>query len=247
MEVEENLSQKMNQLSTQTKTENQNASSLKDIQIDLETIPDYLTKQNQSLQQMIGQVAAIIKSNDKEKMKDLRKITILIYRIKSIQLYQHLWTSYLKAGTSQLNIQSSKQTLNYPTNIPVWPKEIQTMVQATMKIDKEKKSECCSNFVQRYLQVLADELNKYEAELKIKMNQFPSYLSRIQQQIETYIEQNLQSLRKEIEHKTELIHYDYQIRVLKLEYLRHQPNEYQVCLNSCTKSSVNLWYTYSFF
>ena len=52
----------------------------------------------------------------------------------------------------------------------------------------------------------------------------------IQKFIETYIEQNLHSLRMEIEHQVELIHYDYHIRALKLEYCRHKPNQYQVCL-----------------
>ena len=49
--------------------------------------------------------------------------------------------------------------------------------------------------------------------------------------IETYIEQNLQPLRIEIEHQIELIHYDYHIRALKLEYYRHNPNKYQVCFS----------------
>ncbi|CAF5067097.1 unnamed protein product, partial [Rotaria magnacalcarata] len=43
-----------------------------------------------------------------------------------------------------------------------------------------------------------------------------------------YIEQNLNSsLSKKIEHQVELIHYDYHIRALELEYFQHKPNEYQ--------------------
>ncbi|CAF3226766.1 unnamed protein product [Rotaria socialis] len=44
----------------------------------------------------------------------------------------------------------------------------------------------------------------------------------------TYIEQNLNSsLSKKIEHQVELIHYDYYIRTLELEYFQHKSNEYQ--------------------
>ncbi|CAF1020403.1 unnamed protein product, partial [Rotaria magnacalcarata] len=35
------------------------------------------------------------------------------------------------------------------------------------------------------------------------------------------------SLSKKIKHQVELIHYDYHIRALKLEYFRHTSNEYQ--------------------
>ena len=243
MEVEENLSQEMNQLVTSTKIDNE--SLLKDIQIDMDKIPHYLTKRNKSFQQIMNQILVTMKINDKNKMKDLRKIAILIYKIRFIQLYQHLWTYYLKAGVGQLNIQRSKPTFTYQTNIPIWPKEIKTMIQAIMKINQENEYESCFYFVQYYLQIFEDQLNRYQIDLKINMNQFGDYSSRIQQQhIETYIEQNFHDFRKEIEHKIELIHYDYHIRVLKLEYLRHQPNESQVCLKTCTESFISLLYTF---
>ena len=74
-------------------------------------------------------------------------------------------------------------------------------------------------------------LKTYQNELNIKANNFPGYTLSIQQIIETYIEQNLDRLRMEVEHRVELVHYDYRIRALKLEYFRHQPNEYQVCMS----------------
>ncbi|CAF1929236.1 unnamed protein product, partial [Rotaria magnacalcarata] len=43
-----------------------------------------------------------------------------------------------------------------------------------------------------------------------------------------YIEENLNSsLSKKIKHQVELIHYDYHIQALQLEYFQHKPNEYQ--------------------
>ncbi|CAF4610511.1 unnamed protein product, partial [Rotaria socialis] len=59
-------------------------------------------------------------------------------------------------------------------------------------------------------------------------NNFQGYTLSIQEIIITYIEQNLNSsLSKKIKHQVELIHYDYHIRALKLEYFQHKPNEYQ--------------------
>ncbi|CAM4898202.1 unnamed protein product [Rotaria socialis] len=60
----------------------------------------------------------------------------------------------------------------------------------------------------------------------------------------TYIEQNLNSsLSKKIEHQVELIHYDYYIRTLELEYFQHKSNEYQkqlmkqICQNKLINNS----------
>ncbi|CAF2136822.1 unnamed protein product [Rotaria magnacalcarata] len=64
--------------------------------------------------------------------------------------------------------------------------------------------------------------------MNIKANNFPGYTISIQERLMTYIEQNLNSsLSKKIEHQVDLIHYDYHIRALKLEYFQHKPNEYQ--------------------
>ena len=233
MQIEDTSEREMNQSSPRTTTADQNESLfLKDIGIDMEKVPDYLTKRNPAFQQMVNRVVETLKLNDKDNMEDLRTIAVLIYKTKLVQLYQDLWTYYLKAGVGQLSIQPSKPTLVYPTNISIWPKEIQTMAQTAMKINEENKQGCYLNFVRRYLQVLEEQFEKYQSELKIKVNRFQSTSSssRIQQQMETYIEENFDSFRKEIEHKVELIHYDYHIRALRVEYFRYQPNESQVCI-----------------
>ncbi|CAM4828906.1 unnamed protein product [Rotaria magnacalcarata] len=51
---------------------------------------------------------------------------------------------------------------------------------------------------------------------------------RLLQKLIAYIEENLNSsLSKKIKHQVELIHYDYHIQALQLEYFQHKPNEYQ--------------------
>ncbi|CAF1411371.1 unnamed protein product [Rotaria sordida] len=78
-----------------------------------------------------------------------------------------------------------------------------------------------------HMRILYNQLKQYQAEFNQKINSFQGYTLKLQQLIETYIQQNLSSYRMEIEHKIELIHYDYHIQALKLEYYQQKPNEYQ--------------------
>ncbi|CAF3356786.1 unnamed protein product [Rotaria socialis] len=93
--------------------------------------------------------------------------------------------------------------------------------------DKTNENEICLKFVNDHLYALQHQLKQYQQELNIKANNFQGYTLSIQEIIITYIEQNLNSsLSKKIEHQVELIHYDYHIQALKLEYFQHKPNEY---------------------
>ena len=119
----------------------------------------------------------------------------------------------------------------YATNKSIWPKEIKTMVQATiMQTNQENEYEICFNFVQHYIEVLEQQLQNYQQELNSKVIHCQIYSLTIQKQIEIYIEQNLTELRRQIEHQVELIHYDYHIHAIKLAYLEQQPNPFQVCI-----------------
>jgi hypothetical protein len=232
----------MNQLSTKATTTNEKESLLKNnVKVEIEKIPIYLTKRNQSFKQMLYETLSTMKTTaTKDNMEELRKIAILIYKIMFIQNYQALWMTYLKSGTGQLLLinQSQEQKLMYPTNLPIWPKEMKAIIQQQSSTKKDKKTinenEICMTFVNNSLHELDTELKKYQIELSIKINHFNgSYTITIQKRIEKYIEENLSSLRMEIEHKIQLVHYDYHIRALKLEYLRHNPNQYQVCFFLC--------------
>ncbi|CAF2016023.1 unnamed protein product [Rotaria magnacalcarata] len=86
----------------------------------------------------------------------------------------------------------------------------------------------CLKFVNDHLYALQHQLKQYQQELNNKANNFQGYTISIQEKLMTYIERNLNSsLSKKIEHQVELIHYDYHIRALELEYFRHKPNQYQ--------------------
>ncbi|CAF1411339.1 unnamed protein product [Rotaria sordida] len=202
---------------------------MKDIVGEIKQIPDYLSKRNESYKQIINQIistTANLATSNKTK-EELRQISILIYKIMVIQIYNSLWTTYLKSGTGQLIIQSKEQ-LNCLTNLHIWPKEIKTIItQKSIKMNATNENEIYMNFISNKLHELDNQLKQYQAELNQKINSFYGYTLKLQQLIETYIQQNMSSFRMEIEHKIELIHYDYYIQALKLEYYRHDPNVYQ--------------------
>ncbi|CAM4976341.1 unnamed protein product [Rotaria socialis] len=231
-EVEQqNLSEKMRQLSTNATHEKDPIKIMKEIRDQLEIIPNYLTKQNISFKELMHQVlSSIITTTEKLKnnMDELRKIPILIYKIMVIQTYQYLWKTYFKSGTGQLIVPSeTKQKLFYSTTLPIWPKEIKAIVLSNKK-DRTNENEICLKFVNNQLNELQRQLKQYQQELNIKANNFQGYTISIQEKLMTYIEPNLNSsLSKKIEHQVELIHYDYHIQALKLEYFQHKPNEYQ--------------------
>ena len=147
-----------------------------------------------------------------------------------IQTYQNLWEIYFKSGTGQLIIPSeTKQKLSHSTTLSIWPKEIKTIVLSNNK-GKTNENEICLKFVNEQLNELQRHLKSYQQELNIHANNYQGYSLSIQEMLMAYVEQNLNdSLHKKIEHQVELIHYDYHIRALKLEYFQQQPNQYKVC------------------
>ncbi|CAF1390351.1 unnamed protein product [Adineta steineri] len=227
MEIER-LSQNMNQLSTNI-TNPEKESLLKEIKIDIDKIPNYLTKHNKSFKQLLHQaLSTTTPLDDTDNREELRQISILIYKIMLIQWYQLLWAVYFKSGMGQLIIQPKKQ-LTYSTNVSIWPKEIKTMLQLSKNMRKTNEKEICLKSVNDHLNELDRQLKQYQMKLNVKTNNFQGYTLIIQQMIETYIEQNHHDVRIKTEHKIELIQYDYHIQALKLEYFGQNPNASQVC------------------
>jgi hypothetical protein len=232
---EQNLSEKMRQLSTSATQEKDPMKIMKEIRDQLEIVPNYLTKQNIPFKKLMHQVLSSITAAEKSynngiNIDEIRKIVILLYKISVIQTYEYLWKIYFKSGTGQLIIPSeTKQKLCYSTTLSIWPKEIKTIALSNKK-NKTNENEICLKFTNGQLNALQHQLKQYQQEFNIKANNFQGYTISIQNMLMTYIEQNLDlSLHKKIEHQVELIHYDYHIRALKLEYFQHKPNEYQVC------------------
>ena len=224
---EEHLSQKMKALSTNTVIQ-EAIVLLKDMIPNLDQVPSYLRKCHSPVQEMLPQTlistATPIRN---EKIEALRKILLIMHKIKVLQLYQNLWTTYLKAGTGQL-MRSSQEPFVYAIDQAIWPKVIKQRVTSKVT-SKSAMTETCLNFVQQSLEILRTHLQQYQLELDLKIKQSQDYSFAMQQALENYFEQHLQQLRRQIEHEIQLAHYDYHIGAIKLEYRRHQPNPYQVC------------------
>ena len=245
---EPNLSQKMSKLSTSGTINRTESLFLKDIKVEIEKTPNYLTKRNKSFEQMVHQVlstvpiatSSVTKSNNPDKIEELRQISILIYKMRVIEIYHRLWTVYLKSGLGQLIIHN-EQSVAYSTNVPIWSKEIKTFVRTMKTYMTANENEICLNFVHHHLHELANQLKTCQMQWNHQTAQFQGYTLTMQKMMETYIEQNLEWLRMEIEHIIEVIYYDYHIRALKLEYFRHQRKEYHVCCQKIqTKLFINL-------
>ncbi|CAF4131232.1 unnamed protein product, partial [Adineta steineri] len=212
------LSQQLRELSTNT-THNEEV-LMKDMKDEIEKIPNFLTKHDNSFKQMLYQAQLLIKSTNTTTtidIKQLREIAIIIYKIMIIQTYHVLWTVYLKSGRGELIISSE--------TVRIWPKEITSL----LKVNNTTNShEIYLNFVNQHLHALDHQLNICKTELNTKANNICGYSLMVQKIIETYVEKHIQSFRSKTEHQIELIHYDYHIRKLKLEYIRFNPNQYQI-------------------
>ncbi|CAF3322185.1 unnamed protein product [Rotaria socialis] len=128
---------------------------------------------------------------------------------------QKLWRSKVKACKPAIQQCHDNSSLHNQPNTEV-------------NTDKTNENEICLKFTNGHLYALQNQLKEYQQELNIKANNYPGYTLSIQEIIKTYLEENLNaSLYKKIQHQVALIHYDYHIRALELEYFQHKPNEYQ--------------------
>ena len=198
----------MSQLSTSRQT-TISSTTVKD---DIETIPNYLSKKNKSFEGVIYRVS-LSSSLLKNKMKELRRMAILMYKIMLIQIYHTLWSTYWKSGTG---IPKAKEL----PGIKVWPTEVKSLVMNQIA----NEDEACLACVNHYLRHLDDRMEHYRDEL----NRINGQLCVDTQTIETFVERGLEARRLKMEHKVTLVHCDYNDRVLESEYLQQKPSKHQV-------------------
>lgn len=190
----------------------------------IQDIPKYLCKQHEPFQQLLNQIPSSSSSSSSTTTSEMiMEIIILIYKIMIIQTYQYLWISYLKYDTGQ------------------HLKQIKLILSLKKNIDRIEERRIYLNFVNKHIHRLDCQLKSCQFQLNTKANEYPGYSFTIQHMIEVYIESNIQSFRINIEHEIELLHYDHQIRTLKLEYIQLYPNEYQIMKDICqTKYALEL-------
>lgn len=212
-------------------TSNIQGSLMEDIRAEIETIPNYLTKRNESFRQLMHHAQSAMVTTAAGDPEELRKIGILIYKIMIIQTYHLLWSTYLESGRGQLWVPADGRTT------PIWPKELQTLFMQHTTANQTSDNDIYSSCVHRHLSELDRQLKQSKIELNTKANNLLGYSLTVQKIIEAYIEQHLRSFRTGIEHRIELIYYDFSIRTLKFEFVRHHPTAHQVGLSPIGESS----------
>ncbi|CAF0982130.1 unnamed protein product [Rotaria sordida] len=227
------LSQKLSQLSTSRQKESKIESEKKlpkKIKSDqLRETLKYLTKSNKSFEKMINSIlsnkitTAVASSSDN--LEKYRQIAISIHRIKYIEILYSLWKVYLQSGLGQLKCD------NFPNESGphVWVKPVQSMVKVAVRSGLEKNDACLA-YVKNRLAQLDKSKQEYHTDLQVQLNHLSHQANIIQQPLEKFIEENLLSLRKKIQHKIQLVYFEYKEEIIKHEYLKQNPNEAQIKL-----------------
>ncbi|CAF2037669.1 unnamed protein product [Rotaria magnacalcarata] len=215
------LSQKLSKLSCSQPRQHQNVKqSYK--------IPNYLSNKNECFQKLIKEVSSTImattttaSSTSSQNEQDLRQMAILIHRIKSEQIFQSLWMTYLKSGTGQLKIDQ--------IGPPIWPLQVRTIVKQANKA-ADNQNDACMQLVQERLDEFKTKVQQYEIQINNLKHRLQGNKEAIFRTIETFIQQNQENFRQKMEHKIKLVQYDYNDRALELEFLRQNPSEYCIKL-----------------
>ncbi|CAF4548417.1 unnamed protein product [Rotaria socialis] len=220
---EQVLSQRLTQLSCSQPSQQQNINQSG-------KLPWYLSNKNESYEKLINELYftitttinnTITSSASVRYEQELRQMAILIYRIKSEQIFQSLWITYLKSGTGQLHINQRGPS--------VWPTQVQTIVkQANNAADNQ--NDACMKLVQERLDEFKTKIQQYEIQINNLKHRLQGNKEAIFRTIETFIQQNQENFRQKMEHKIKLVQYDYNDRALELEFLRQNPSEYCIKL-----------------
>ncbi len=159
------------------------------------------------------------------KLKDFRQIAICIHHIKYNEILYSLWTVYLKSGLGELQSQHQPQN---PLNPSVWPIPIKSRMKNSVRQGINEHNACLV-YVQNRLLELEKGIQQSQINLQNQIKRRPDYSSsNIAQAIEKFVENKLSNVRDKIQHKIQLVHYDYKERILEEQYLQHNPTEAQV-------------------
>ncbi|CAF1506248.1 unnamed protein product, partial [Rotaria sordida] len=234
---EENiLSQKLNQLSTSgmvNSKKNQKSSNSNNKM--MSETPDYLAKNNKFLENILSSLVFTTTTiTSTNKFEDFRQMAISIHHIKYNQILHSLWTIYLKSGLDELKTSCSIKQPSLTAQL--WPISVRSIVKNNIHSSVNEHNACLT-YVKERLAELEKHIQQYQSNLSHQTNRLSTVVNNlliIRQNIETFIEEKLTYLRRRIEHKIQLVNYDYDEYILELQYLQHHPTEIQIQLaNQC--------------
>ncbi|CAF1130507.1 unnamed protein product [Adineta ricciae] len=244
-EEEEILSQKLSQLSTESKEQlplevkkqkrsNRTISETRYTFLEEDNnsddrikIPTYLLITNLSFQRLCSQLSI----TDILHMEKLQQIILIQYRALLLELEHSLWFTYFQMGTG---IWKNEQSNLSCSNPEIWPKELQEIVQSvsmndiTMN-DGQSIDEQCFQYVSNRLHKLAQKQQSYSDKYEENI-QFIDGIGRTvaEQCIRSFLEENLVSLRKQHQYTISLLNCEYDENRLELQFLAQTPNQRQM-------------------
>ncbi len=199
--------------------------------------PDYLAKNDKSFENMLNSVLCTTATTTVtlNRLEDFRQMATFIHYIKYNEILYSLWTVYLKSGLGELK---AAQHPRNPLNPQVWPMSVKSMVKTNIR-SGVKEHDACLAYVKNRLVELEKDIKQSQSNLHDQINRLSTNSSSIiRHAIQTFIDKKLIKLRKTIEHKIQLVHYDYDERILELQYLQHNPTEAQVSRQKCGVISI---------
>ena len=197
--------------------------------------PSYLAPADTSLANMLNSLF-LTKTITASEREDYRQMTICIHEIIFDQILSSLWNAYLKSGLGTL-----KSQLSHGQFCPrQWPVPVKSMVKVDIR-EGTKENDACLSYVKNRLIALERLIEQSQANLHHRSKTLPDYTPMIKQKIETFVDEKLVRLRRKIEHKIQLVHYDYDECILQQQYLQHNPTEAQVRSEACTYVLCNLF------
>ena len=189
--------------------------------MNVETIPNYLSCQNQAFEKKIQSIRPLT-----IQLEELREVAILTYKIMFVEIVKSLWIVYQKSCMGDLSYMIILPINQLNTQI--WPTEIQSY----MKLFKFNRNTNDDNhyltFVNHCLCQLDDQSKEYQHQLTVKTSRLVGYTRSLEYTIEKLVKQGLQSLCMEIDQQIALVQYHYTDSLLKRAYLAQNPNESQV-------------------
>ncbi|CAF4661529.1 unnamed protein product, partial [Rotaria sp. Silwood2] len=136
----------------------------------------------------------------------LREISFLIHQLECIELDRLLWTTYLRSGTGTLKPQST-------TTLSLWPVQVKTKMIACGRTPVSDPNEI-------------DHDSSQLKERKQHLNNYWAY--EIEEAITKFVQQHVIPLYKvPTEGLIATVKYDYNDRLIQIEYDQQNPNEYQ--------------------
>ena len=161
---------------------------------------------------------------------DLRSLAILKHKIAIIKLDRKLWTFYLKLGKGQCETSESNKT-----NVDrcMWPMAIKKLCSSTMDIidvsEKDDEHQSCEMIVDQHLEELNEREELYFMEYYEKKVDFIGLTNEMEQTMDTFVQQySIVPYEMKWNHKIALLQYNYDEKLLELEYLRYKPTDNQV-------------------